>query len=236
MSSREVEREGSNFCESRGNTSGIGHVSGHDHLTELVTAEVAPGSPRKPGTYPPRTPAPRKAPSPTTRPTAPRAASSAAPAGSHPRQHVFGEQLTPGTGRLSPAGCRPRPCSPAGSGPEQPAGTRGTHSGPGQHVDRGRASTWIQPGPAWSRGLMGEAGIPRAGPASPGRARRAVREHGDGAVRPPRGPRSGAAPPPLPPAPPRPAPPAPCCPLPARSAPGARGPPGRSRRGAGAGG
>lgn len=145
-----------------------------------------------------------------------------------PRTHAPRERACPTPGGTSPAAARVRGAAapPPGtgfSGALQASALlpgRDSPRAPGGPT-RGRAGMCVQ------QGAVGPAR--RHGPHTPGRRARGTR---------PTGPAEACAPGPPPPKAPLPSqpPPGSRCPLPARSAPGAPGPPGRSRRAAGAGG
>lgn len=211
MSSREVEKEGSNFCENRAKTSQT-LAPFRDVTTRQKHDWRDPSKPpQENGTVFPCTHLPVNPSHSPPRFTRGRVFSWRL----LPEQHVFGKQQSPVREAL--AGGLPA-FSPAGSGSGRPAGAgtpreSSTDLRPGMEP-RAR----VFPAPTW-RSRCSVRARSRTGPCSPTEARIPGPRH-------------------LPPAAPLlpPSWPGPGRPLPARSAPAAPGRPARSRRGAGAGG
>lgn len=215
MSSREVEKEGSNFCESRANTSQI-PAPFRDVTTRQKQRPRGPiqASPEKRERVSLHTPPGESLPLPAPLHPGPRVPLDTSPGAARVRKAA-----APHHGRRYRQSCQPS--SRPARGRDGSARGRREHS-LGAGTQRGCC------GPAWSHG-------PEAHPAPTWRSRWPVRARsgtgpcGPAEARAPGQPSPTAAPPPLPR-------PGPGRPLPARSAPAAPGRPARSRRGAGAGG
>lgn len=181
MSSREVEKEGSNFCESRANTSQapapFRDVTSRQKQRPRGPIQASPGKWDRVSLHtPPGESLPLSAP---LHP-GPRVPVKTSPGAAHVRKAA-----APHHGRLYRAGCQPS-LRPAGErdgprAPRAPAGCRDT--------------TWVQRGPAGRRGATGprRARDPRGAPGG-----RWGREAGPGPAAPPRPALRGSSPSPRP--------------------------------------